>query len=101
MGDGEAPFVPGGRPLGVEHFWTVGTTAMTEEEAGEAARWISKRFPSVHAFPVDPHNALTLSMDRQTVETMRAALALYASNGGEVSGMLEELEDWLRATGLE
>jgi hypothetical protein len=87
-----------GRYMGDEDFWTIGTTAMTEEEARVAVHWIAERFPSVHPSVVDPRLFRTVSMDRGTVEMMSAALALYASHGGDVGGMLAEFEEWLRAT---
>jgi hypothetical protein len=87
-----------GRPRGDEDFWTIGTTAMIEDEARMAAAWVSDTFPCVHAFVLDPRRTLTVGMDRDTVEMMRSALALYASEGGEVGTMLEQLEEWLSAT---
>ena len=90
--------VPDGRPTGPEHHWTVWTTPMTEDEADQAAEWIAKTFPAVHAGVADPRSFLTIGMDRGTVELMRAAVALYVSEGGEVGAMLEIFDDWLAAT---
>jgi hypothetical protein len=87
-----------GRPRGDEESWSIGTTAMTQEEATRAAEWVSDTFPSVHAFVVDPHHSLTVGMDRETVEMMHVAVTQYASTGAEVGSMLELFKNWLSAT---
>jgi hypothetical protein len=77
-------------------FWTVGTSAMTAQEAEEAARLIRERFPGVHAFAVDPRSTMTLGMDRWTAEMVREAVARLRAAGGDVGNVLEDFDEFLR-----
>lgn len=78
-----------------ENFWTVGTTAMTEDEAEQAAALIEERFPEVDAFAVDPRAFLTLGLDRWTAEMLREAVGRLAGSGSDVGSMLEDLDEIL------
>src|SRR5260221_3362717 len=76
-------------------FWTISTTAMTEAEARVAADMIHQTYPEVLTDPVDPRHALTLHMDRSTVELLREAVARFTASRPEAVGMVEILDDWL------
>jgi hypothetical protein len=78
-----------------ENFWTLATTAMTRQEAEDAALLISERFEQVHAFAVDPRSSLTLGLDRFTAEMMREALVRLASAGGDIGNMLYDFDEFL------
>jgi len=47
---------------------------------------------------VDPSSWLTRHYDRDSVLMLRDALARHQGAGGEVGGLLEDVEEWL-ATG--
>lgn len=78
-----------------EEFWTVGTTAMTREEAEEAAQLIATRYVEVHAHAVDPRSFMTLGLDRWTAEMVRNAVARLDALGGDVGGVLELVDEFL------
>ncbi|MFE9689843.1 hypothetical protein [Micromonospora sp. NPDC005806] len=78
-----------------EEFWTLLTTAMTQQEAEEAARLVRERFPEVFADAVDPRDWMTLHLDRSTAEMLRDAVAMFVAVGGDAGGMLEEFEGFL------
>lgn len=76
-------------------WWTVSTTEMTEEQAKTASALIEVEFPGVHADPVDPSGWFGLYLDRWTTEMVRDALISLRQAGGDVSGLLEDVEEWL------
>lgn len=78
-----------------ENFWTVSTTAMTQTEAEQAAQLIEDRFPEVHAEVIDPRGFMSLALDRWTAEMIREGLVRLRAAGGDVSNMLEELDEFL------
>ena len=81
--------------MGPENYWTVGTTAMTQEEAEQAADLISSRFAQVHADVVEPRYWLSLILDRSTVVVLRESVARFVANGGDAGDLLEDFDEWL------
>ncbi len=77
------------------NFWTVGTTAMTQQEAEHAAELIAQHFPKVHAFASDPKSSLVFRLDRWTAEVVREALVRYTGPGRDVEVIIEDLDGFL------
>jgi hypothetical protein len=76
--------------------WSLLTTPMSQEEAGQAARAIEDRLPHVDAIPIDPRQYLVLAWDRWGVEMFREALNELSAAGRPVpEKLLQDLTDWL------
>jgi hypothetical protein len=82
---------PGRKPMG----WTLTTTEMTQAQAEQACSMIESTFPDVYANTSNPAGWFRLSFDRWTTEMLRDALIALKKQGGDVDGLLEDVEDWL------
>jgi hypothetical protein len=78
-----------------ENSWTVGTSAMTQQEAERAVSLIEGHFPEVYAQAVDPNYWLTWQLDRWSAGLLQEGLRRVAAAGGDVGALLEDVDDFL------
>jgi hypothetical protein len=83
-----------GRPTRDIDGWVIGSTTMLQSEAEQAAQWICRSFPQVHAFAVDPHDFLTVGLDYFTATKVRDAMAAIGDPG--LRNLIEDFDEWLR-----
>lgn len=87
-------------------YWTVDLPGLDREGAEQVLGWAKSRRLGEGGSLVDPAAFLTLHLDRDTVETLVAALSASAAETGGpeqgdvgrviAGGILEVFRDWLR-----
>ena len=82
----------------MDDYWRVDVELASEDEAEQAIE-LREALPVGNRvlYAVDPGHFLTWHLDEPSVETIRAALAGYSHNGGDVGGLLATCDEWLAA----
>lgn len=78
-----------------DRYWVLDLPGLTKDGADAMLKVARRETDVVGPSAVDPSIYLTLSLDRQTVASIAAALSGINKRNEIVQSILEEFEDWL------